>query len=208
MEGASGENDEAGSPAAELSESDVVAGLPGVRAMILRMTRDPTLTNDLTQDVLIAVVVALREGRIRQPAALAAYMHQSARHIVYAAHRKAQPTALAELPEQDESLWRERTLTPLEHCEEDELRRIAHEVLAELPAQRDRDLLVGYYIDGADKSELMQRLELGADQFDKVIFRARSRMRERLREKLCESDGKVRGPASSELPFRGRSRSE
>lgn len=208
MEGASGENDEAGSPAVELSESDVVAGLPGVRAMILRMTRDPTLTNDLTQDVLIAVVVALREGRIRQPAALAAYMHQSARHIVYAAHRKAQPTALAELPEQDESLWRERTLTPLEHCEEDELRRIAHEVLAELPAQRDRDLLVGYYIDGADKSELMQRLELGADQFDKVIFRARSRMRERLREKLCESDGKVRGPASSELPFRGRSRSE
>lgn len=208
MEGASGENDEAGSPAAVLSESDVVAGLPGVRAMILRMTRDPTLTNDLTQDVLIAVVVALREGRIRQPAALAAYMHQSARHIVYAAHRKAQPIALAELPEQDESLWRERTLTPLEQCEEDELRRIAHEVLAELPAQRDRDLLVGYYIDGADKSELMQRLELGADQFDKVIFRARSRMRERLREKLCESDGTVRGPASSALPFRGRSRTE
>lgn len=208
MEGASGDNDEAGAPAADLSESDVVARLPGVRAMILRMTRDPTLTSDLTQDVLIAVVVALREGRIRQPDALAAYMHQSARHIVYAAHRKAQPIALAELPEQDESLWRERTLTPLEHCEEDELRRIAHEVLAELPAQRDRDLLIGYYIDGADKSELMQRLGLGADQFDKVIFRARSRMRERLREKLRESDGMVRDPASSALPFRGRSRSE
>lgn len=208
MEGASGDNDEAGAPAADLSESDVVARLPGVRAMILRMTRDPTLTSDLTQDVLIAVVVALREGRIRQPDALAAYMHQSARHIVYAAHRKAQPIALAELPEQDESLWRERTLTPLEHCEEDELRRIAHEVLAELPAQRDRDLLIGYYIDGADKSELMQRLGLGADQFDKVIFRARSRMRERLREKLHESDGMVRDPASSALPFRGRSRSE
>jgi RNA polymerase sigma-70 factor (ECF subfamily) len=208
MEGASGDNDEAGAPAADLSESDVVARLPGVRAMILRMTRDPTLTSDLTQDVLIAVVVALREGRIRQPDALAAYMHQSARHIVYAAHRKAQPIALAELPEQDESLWRERTLTPLEHCEEDELRRIAHEVLAELPAQRDRDLLIGYYIDGAGKSELMQRLGLGADQFDKVIFRARSRMRERLREKLHESDGMVRDPASSALPFRGRSRSE
>ncbi|WP_257386596.1 RNA polymerase sigma factor [Tahibacter caeni] len=208
MEGASGEKDEAEPSAVELSESDVVARLPGVRAMILRMTRDPTLTSDLTQDVLVAVVVALREGRIRQPAALAAYMHQSARHIVYAAHRKAQPTALAELPEQEEPLWLDRPLTPLEQCEEDELRRIAREVLAELPAQRDRDLLVGYYIDGADKSELMRRLDLTADQFDKVIFRARTRMRERLREKLSGTNDVVRDPARSALPIRGRSRSE
>jgi RNA polymerase sigma factor (sigma-70 family) len=145
MEGVSGGSDEADSPAAELSESDVVARLPGVRAMILRMTRDATLTDDLTQDVLIAVVVALREGRIRQPEALAAYMHQSARHIVYAAHRKPQPIAVSELPER-ESRWVDRPRTPLEQCEEDELHRIAHEVLAELPPQRDRDLLTDFYI--------------------------------------------------------------
>lgn len=207
MEGVSGGSDEADSPAAELSESDVVARLPGVRAMILRMTRDATLTNDLTQDVLIAVVVALREGRIRQPEALAAYMHQSARHIVYAAHRKPQPIAVSELPEQ-ESLWVDRPRTPLEQCEEDELHRIAHEVLAELPTQRDRDLLTGYYIEGADKAELMQRLQLTADQFDKVIFRARTRMRDRLRERMQPPVDAVRGPASSALPFSSRSRSE
>lgn len=208
MEGASGEQDEAGSSSAGLSESEVVARLPGVRAMILRMTRDPTLTSDLTQDVLVAVVIALREGRIRQPEALAAYMHQSARHIVYAAHRRAQPMALAELPEQEAPMWHDRQLTPLEQCEEDELRRIAHEVLAELPAQRDRDLLTGFYIDGAGKSELMHRLELTADQFDKVIFRARSRMRERLREKLQETGDRVRELAQSALPMRGIPRSE
>lgn len=204
MEGIAGGRDE---PAAELSESDAVARMPGVRSMILRMTRDVTLTNDLTQDVLLAVVLAIREGRIREPAALAAYMHESARHIVYAAHRRPQPVAVAELPEQ-EPLWLERPRTPLEQCEDDELRRIAREVLEELPTQRDRDLLTGYYIDGADKTELMQRLQLSADQFDKVIFRARTRMRDRLREKMHETHARVGGVAPSALSSSGRPRFE
>lgn len=207
MEGVSSESDAADSPNDVLSESDVVARLPGVRAMILRMTRDVALTNDLTQDVALAVVVALREGRIRQPEALAAYMHQSARHIVYAANRKPQPVAVAELPDQ-ESLWNDRPRTPLEHCEENELQRIAHEVLAELPTQRDRDLITGAYIEGADKGELMQRLRLTADQFDKVMFRARMRMRDRLREKMASATEVVRDRASSTLPSGSRSRSE
>ncbi|GMV31627.1 MAG: hypothetical protein AMXMBFR59_37520 [Rhodanobacteraceae bacterium] len=207
MEGVSGENDEADSPSDVLSESDVVARLPGVRAMILRMTRDVALTNDLTQDVALAVVVAVREGRIRHPEALAAYMHQSARHIFYAANRKPQPVALAELPDQ-ESLWSDRPRTPLEHCEESELQRIAHEVLAELPTQRDRDLITGAYIEGANKGELMQRLQLTADQFDKVMFRARMRMRDRLREKMASATEAVRDRASSTLPSSSRSRSE
>lgn len=169
--------------AAPVSESDVLRCLPGVRAMILRMTRDIHLTHDLTQEVMIAVVVAIREGRVKQPEALAGYVHETARHIVYAAGRKMRPVTLDVLPESD-AAWGDAPRTPLEQCEDDELRRLAHEVLQELPAQRDRDLIVGFYIDGVGKAELMQRLQLTADQFDKVIFRARTRMRDRLREKL------------------------
>lgn len=207
MEGVVDGREEADGQTAALAESDVVSRLPGVRALILRMTHDTHLTNDLTQDVLIAVVMAIREGRIRQPEALAAYMHQSARHIVYAANRKLQPVTLGELPEQ-ETLWQSRQRTPLEQCEDDEVRRMARAVLAELPAQRDRDLLVGYYVDGVGKAELMQRLQLSADQFDKVIFRARTRMRDRLREKMRETRDGMEGPAPSALPSSARSRSE
>ena len=102
----------------------------------------------------------------------------------------------------------DRQKTPLEQCEEDELRRLARSVLAELPVQRDRDLLVGYYIDGAGKAELMQRLELSADQFDKVLFRARTRMRDRLREKMQETRTGMGGPAPSAFPSSARPRSE
>lgn len=207
MEGVADGGAEADGQTAALAESDVVARLPGVRALILRMTHDMHLTNDLTQDVLIAVVMAIREGRIRQPEALAAYMHQSARHIVYAASRKLQPVTPGELPEQ-ETAWQDRQKTPLEQCEEDELRCLARAVLAELPVQRDRDLLVGYYIDGVGKAELMQRLQLSADQFDKVIFRARTRMRDRLREKMQATRTGMEGLAPSAIPSSARSRFE
>lgn len=207
MEGVADGRADADGQTGALAESDVVARLPGVHALILRMTHDRHLTNDLTQDVLIAVVMAIREGRIRQPEALAAYMHQSARHIVYAANRKLQPVTPGELPEQ-EAVWQDRQKTPLEQCEDDELRRLARAVLAELPVQRDRDLLVGYYIEGIGKTELMHRLQLSADQFDKVIFRARTRMRDRLREKMQETRNGMEGPAPSAIPSSVRPRSE
>lgn len=188
-----------------VSESDVLRCLPGVRAMILRMTRDIHLANDLAQDVMIAMVVAIREGRVKQPEALAGYVHETARHIVYAANRKMRPISVETLPEH-ESAWLDAPRTPLDYVEEDELRRFALEVLDELPAQRDRDLIVGFYVDGLSKAELMQRLSLGADQFDKVIFRARTRMRDRLREKMQEKREQVRDTAPPRDPDSGKSR--
>lgn len=208
MEG-DGDGRDSGSSAdtSVIAESEVVARLPGVSALILRMTRDRHLTADLTQEVLIAVLLAIREGRLRQPSALAAYMQQSARHMVYAANRKMQPVVLDELPEH-ETAWLDAPATPLQHCEDAELQRLAREVLDELPARRDRDLLVGFYVEGRSKAELMQQLGLEANQFDKVLFRARTRMRDRLREKMQWQDDGVRERASSAVPNGGRARIE
>lgn len=206
MEGMSdGERTESEPAAAAVAESDVLRCLPGVRAMILRMTRDINLANDLTQDVMIAMVVAIREGRVKHPEALAGYVHETARHIVYAANRKMRPISVETLPEH-ESAWLDAPRTPLDYVEDDELRRFALEVLDELPAQRDRDLIVGFYVDGLSKAELMQRLMLAADQFDKVIFRARTRMRDRLREKMQEKHAQVRDTALPRDPTSGKSR--
>ena len=206
MEGMSdGERNESEPAQAAVGESDVLRCLPGVRAMILRMTRDIHLANDLTQDVMIAMVVAIREGRVKQPGALAGYVHETARHIVYAANRKMRPVTVDALPER-EAVWLDTPRTPLEFVEDDELRRLAFDVLNELPAQRDRDLIVGFYVDGLSKADLMDRLHLGADQFDKVIFRARARMRARLREKMQEKRNGVGDSALSGVNTRDTSR--
>ncbi len=182
--------------ASGLSEEAAMRCLPGVRALLLRKTRDPELTKDLAQEVIFAVILAVREGRIRDAAALPAYVQQTARNMLSMHRRKMQPIAMGELPEV-EAMWSERPLSPLEHCEQSQLNAMALAVLEELPTDRDRAIVRGYYVEGHDKPELMARLGLNKAQFDRVISRARRRMRDLLHEKLNSSNAKVRGASPS-----------
>jgi hypothetical protein len=50
-------------------------------------------------------------------------------------------------------------------------------LLDELPTERDRRLLIRFYIDGVDKQQLCRELGLTPNHFDRVLLRARSRLR-------------------------------
>lgn len=182
-----------------LTEADVLRCVPGVRALLLRLTRNLETTNDLAQETVIAVILAVREGRVREPGALAAYVYQVARNKVATLSSRPSLALVEELPEA--SVWGERPLTPLEHFEAGELRELALAVLGELGNERDRALITGYYIEGLSKPELMQRMMLNADQFDRVISRARGRMRERLLAKMNGQPAAMRGSAPSGHSF-------
>jgi len=51
------------------------------------------------------------------------------------------------------------------------------ELLEELPTERDRQLLMRFYLDGTDKQQLCRELGLSPKHFDRVLMRARSRLR-------------------------------
>lgn len=176
--------------------------VPGMRALLLRMTRDLDATNDLAQEVTLAAWQALQAGRLREPAALPAYVLQCARNAALAHARKPRAATMEELPEL-ESAWAERPPTPLECCEESEVRALARQVLAELPTERDRALIRGFYVDGRPKPELMAEFGLGKDQFDRVISRARGRMRELMLEKLNTGAGRMGGATAGPVHSQG-----
>ena len=158
----------------------------GLKVLLLRMTRDPDLAKDLTQDVMESVLLAIRARRVHSVQALPAYIHACARNLVFANARRAHRTVLdnsADIIESD--------ATPLDHYEKSELAALAQKVLAELPTDRDRGLIKGFYIDGQSKQALMQTWQLDRDHFDKVLSRARSRMRELMHEKLNHRTGAV-----------------
>lgn len=180
----------------ELSEQAVLRCVPGLRALLLRITQNIELTNDLAQEVLLSVILSVRAGRIREPSALPAYIHQTARNAAHMQRRQRATVAIEEIPE-SELRFEERPRTPLEYCEEAELRRLVRQVLDELPTQRDRDLVAGFYVQNLDKSELMQRFGLDKDQFDRVISRARGRMRDLLRAKMNDDGRALRGAGPS-----------
>jgi len=151
----------------------------GLKIILLRMTRDPDLANDLSQDVLENVLSAIKERRIRSVQALPAYLHACAKNMVIANARRAGRIVLnneLDLIDSDN--------TPLDNFEKAELASMAQRVLAELPSERDHALIHGFYIEGKSKQALMQAWQLESDHFDKVLSRARLRMRELMHEKL------------------------
>ena len=168
------------------SVDDLFRCSKGLKVLLLRMTRDPDLAKDLAQDVMESVLLAIRARRVQSVQALPAYVHACARNLVIANARKARRTVLdnsADVVVAD--------ATPLDNYEKRELAALAQLVLAELPTDRDRGLIRGFYINGQSKQALMQIWQLDRDHFDKVLSRARLRMRELMHEKLNRSAGAV-----------------
>ena len=53
-----------------------------VSVLALARTRDRELARDLTQDVMLAVVLALRNGHLREAERLAAFVYGTARNVI------------------------------------------------------------------------------------------------------------------------------
>jgi RNA polymerase sigma factor (sigma-70 family) len=161
------------------TDEDLFRCSKGLKIILLRMTRDPDLASDLCQDVLETVLQAIRAQRIQSVQALPAYLHACAKNIVMANARRAQRLVL-----DNDADAISPDATPLDHCEKAELCALAQKVLSELGSERDRALIQGFYVDGLSKQALMQTWQLDRDHFDKVLSRARLRMRELMSEKL------------------------
>ena len=59
----------------------------------------------------------------------------------------------------------------------------ARQMLDEMPATRDREVLMRFYIHDEEKEEICQDLRLSMEHFNRVIFRARNRFRELLEQR-------------------------
>lgn len=165
-----------------INDAAAVELRPRLRLLLVRWTRDVELAEDLCQDVVLAVVQAIREGRVRSLQALPAYAHQAARNALMMSIRKRSPELTDTVPDVS-PVWGDSPPTPLEACERAEVSSLTKIALDSLTTQRDRDLMRGFYADGRSKPELMEEFSLTKDQFDRVISRARSRMLELLRQK-------------------------
>ena len=56
-------------------------------------------------------------------------------------------------------------------------------LLSSLPVQRDRDLLIRYYVNDEDKEDICAALDLSSLHFNRVLFRAKARFRKLLEER-------------------------
>jgi RNA polymerase sigma-70 factor, ECF subfamily len=150
----------------------------GLLLMLRRLTGNPALADDLHQETLALVLEKVRRGEVREPARLAGFVRSSARNLFIADRRKE--ARYSPLPQDEEAVLPARSpaVVPFDQVAAEEEAQQVQQILSELRFDRDRQLLIRFYLRDDSKEEICDELEIEPERFHMVLHRARERMRE------------------------------
>lgn len=164
-------------------ESLIAKHYTGLRLLIQRRTGDPEVAADILNQAACTAWEKWQSGQVRRPDEIGGYIFQVAmnllrnrrRSVGERADRRADSEVLGQLPGEADSTdhWLEKKIAA-------RVKRMLHG----LNSPRDREILVRFYLQEEGKDAICRDLGLEADQFDKVLHRARARLKD-----LLESHG-------------------
>jgi len=128
----------------------------GVFVIAVARTRDREAANDLTQEILIAILKALRDGQLREATKLAAFIQGTARNLINNYLRAKAHHAEVELDEEAFSS------DPVEELESLERKRLVRRELESFSII-DQQILLLSLVDGHSLAEVALRMNLSHD---------------------------------------------
>jgi RNA polymerase sigma-70 factor, ECF subfamily len=171
---------------------------PGLVGILARRTGDQALAADLLQDAIVTALTRLNGAERNDPAVVAGFVFRTAlfhlRNHQRLARIRSAPTALStddtrwigegdgeialRLDADDEVLAAATaTASPVAALERADLSAMVRRALEGLGNARDRELIVRFYLDEEDKQSICSQMGLTALHFNRVIHRARERLR-------------------------------
>ena len=148
---------------------------PGLRALLQRRIGDPHIAAEVLNEALAKAIEHARDGRVAQPELLAGYVFRVALNLYRNYRREFDNRAdLRAATDKIDSLA--ANANDGDALEEGVVRQV-REIVRSLPTARDREIVRRFYLDEEDKDDICRSLGLSPLHFDKVIFRARRRMR-------------------------------
>ena len=182
------------------AEEELIAALRHPLLMMLRRrTRDAPLADDLTHEALLLLLIRLRRNTIRDPSRLGAFLYRTACNLVLIQRRRNARYEHGELADRVDP-----ALSPLVMILCGEETRLLRRSIAALPCVRDREILHRFYLDEEDKSAIQASLRLTSAHFDRVLHRARTRLRHAV-ETLSRASGERTAPVRTVPRMRTRS---
>ena len=175
----------------KLAEHDFIQRYSkGLFSFLRRKTGDDDLADDLHQDTFRIVLERLRTSGLENPAQLGGFIHATAKNLVIAYFRKQ-----ARRKTEPDYATVERTshegISQADATQREEQAKMVRSLLTELRSERDRELLMRFYLCEEDKQSICDALELSDKHFNRVIFRARERFRELLLKHEKRSDFRI-----------------
>jgi RNA polymerase sigma factor (sigma-70 family) len=170
----------------EVAESELVRQFTQrIFVMSFVRTRDREVARDLVQEVLMAVIAALRKGQLQDPDKLPAFVHGTARNLINNQLRSArQVPPLEPLPE---DLPEENIIEQLEGAERT---RLVHQALKGL-GEGDRKILWLTLVEGRKPREIAELLGLTSEVLRTRKLRAARKITELIRKSLSRSQMKL-----------------
>jgi len=161
----------------EAERTFAIRYLRPVRAMLLARSRNPDLSSDLQQDVMIEAICALRRGQLREPAKLTAFVVAITRNVLNnhfrSSGRRPEPLELPEnLPD----------LSSTADKVEDEERETQAMGAIESLDPIDRRILQMTLVDGLKPGIIAQKLQINPDVVRQRKLRATRRVIEFVRK--------------------------
>jgi RNA polymerase sigma factor (sigma-70 family) len=144
-------------------------------------THDREAARELVQDVLMAVIGALRKGHLQDPEKLPAFVHGTTRNLINNQLRTASQTPPVEsLPEDmaQENL--------VERLEDRERGRLVHQALERL-GREDRKILLMTLVEGCKPGEIAAKLGLSSEVVRTRKLRALKKVTDLIEKKLSQT---------------------
>lgn len=158
----------------------------GLRYLLIRRINDQERARDLLQETLAIAIQKLRDTDIDSPERLAGYLRGIAIRVAMSAgrRRKREPysmdmEALEQIPDNEPRQF--------QYVASVQTAAAVRELLASMPVERDRELLMRFFVQDQDKAEICEALGLDSLHFNRVLFRAKGRFR-KLLEASREAD--------------------
>jgi RNA polymerase sigma-70 factor, ECF subfamily len=158
----------------------------GLRFLIRRRTRDEDLAQDVVQEAFRLAITQLRQGQLNNTDAVAAYLRGIALNVLAQSHRSGHREIVVSDDDPLIGNALDERIGPFEATSLEERRALVRRMIGELTVARDRELLRRYYITDEDKTTICADLGLSADHFDRVLHRARVRLRSLIVDAMSE----------------------
>ena len=176
------------------AEGDLTRRLTqGITQIAVKLTGNFALAQEICQETLIIILTRLRTQELADPEKLPAFVSQTARNLIFAERRKHRRRKTETGYDSIEEVA-DTSATPERDVERESAAVAIRKVLSEMSSQRDRTLLVRYYLHDEDKEVICRDLGVSGPNFNLVLFRARARFLELLenrglrgRDLLCLS---------------------
>ena len=148
---------------------------PGLRAILLKRADSAFLVEEVAQATWEVVIPKIRQGEIRAPEKLGAFIMTIGKNQLIMAFRKN-----TKLPDANPDIIDAQADTkerPDEWLQNRQLGLAIRSALDDLPQARDRELITQFFIKGKTKQELCEQFALTPAHFDRVLYRARNRFK-------------------------------